>query len=56
LPCVHLRPEKPIASSRGLSDAKGIDDIVGVMYTTWRHDYSNPEAFNAEVNKFLAWN
>ncbi len=40
--------------SQWLTDAKSIDGIVGVMYTTWRHDYSNLEAFNAEVNKFLA--
>jgi len=24
------------------------------MYTTWRHDYSNLEAFNKEVDAFLA--
>jgi len=28
--------------------------VVGVMYTTWRHDYSNLEAFNKEVDAFLA--
>lgn len=45
----------PVANIRDwLAEAKGIDGIIGVMYTTWRHDYSNLEAFNAEVDKAAA--
>jgi len=32
-----------------LSAAKSFPNIDGVMYTTWRHDFSNIEAFAAAV-------
>jgi len=33
-----------------LRDAKGIDGIIGVMYTTWQHNYDDLEDF-AELIK-----
>jgi hypothetical protein len=36
---------------RWLDDAREVTGVTGVMYTTWRRDYANVEAFvNAAVN------
>ena len=32
-----------------LADAAKVQRVIGVMYTTWRNDYSNLEKFAAEV-------
>ena len=35
-----------------LGEASKVDGVVGVMYTTWRHNYDALEAFAAAVKKF----
>lgn len=34
-----------------LADAAKVKGVIGVMYTTWRNDYSNLEKFAAEVER-----
>jgi hypothetical protein len=36
---------KPEQVKAWLASARGVTGVVGVMYTTWRNDYSNIEAF-----------
>lgn len=44
--------DAPVASIRPwLAAAKGVDGVIGVMYTTWRQDYTKLEAFAAELGR-----
>jgi hypothetical protein len=36
---------KPEQIKEWLASAKGVQGVIGVMYTTWQNDYSNLEAF-----------
>jgi hypothetical protein len=42
---------KPEQVKDWLDSAKGVEGVVGVMYTTWRNDYSNMETFAKRVTK-----
>lgn len=35
-----------------LADAARVEGVVGVMYTTWRHNYDDLEAFAARLDEF----
>jgi hypothetical protein len=36
---------KPEQIKEWLASAKGVQGVIGVMYTTWQNDYSNIERF-----------
>ncbi len=42
----------PARIAEWLAEAAKVKGVVGVMYTTWRHNYDDLEKFAAEINKF----
>jgi hypothetical protein len=42
----------PRRISDWLRDAAKVDGVIGVMYTTWRSNFSDLETFAEEIRKF----